>query len=132
MAMNVVAIEGRLVADPEMKYTANGVGVVNFRVAVDRTFANSQGQREADFFTVVAWRKLAETVGNHLTKGRLCSVVGRLQYRTYEAQDGSKRSVVEIVANEVNFLDSKKDGNSSSPSSASDADETDLPDDLPF
>jgi single-strand DNA-binding protein len=81
MAMNVIGLEGRLTADPELRYTPQSLPVASFRMVVDRNFTNGQGERETDFIPVVAWRKLAETVGNHLTKGRLVRVVGRLQMR---------------------------------------------------
>ncbi|MCL5116448.1 MAG: single-stranded DNA-binding protein [Firmicutes bacterium] len=127
--MNVIILEGRLVADPELRYTPQGVPVANFRMAVDRPFAGQDGNKETDFFQLVAWRKLGETVGNNLTKGRLVSVRGRLQMRQYEAQDGSKRTVYEINCDEVNFLDRRPDG---APGAASVDDEPELPDDLPF
>lgn len=130
MAMNVIALEGRLTADPELRYTPQSVPVASFRLAVDRNFTNGQGERETDFIPVVVWRKTAETVANHLTKGRLVGVVGRLQMRQYEAQDGTKRTVYEVVADQVNFLDGKREGGPAGGSSSSD--EADLPDDLPF
>lgn len=128
--LNLIAVEGRLVADPEMRYTPDGTPVANFRIAVDRSFKNKAGEREADFFNVVAWRGLGEAIANHVTKGRLISIVGRLQSRNYETQEGGKRTAVEIVASEFHFLDSKRDGNA--PAGASDHDEAELPDDLPF
>lgn len=129
--MNVIILEGRLVADPELRYTSQGVPVANFRMAVDRPFSGQDGNKETDFFQLVAWRKLGETVSNNLTKGRLVSVRGRLQMRQYEAQDGSKRTVYEVNCDEVNFLDRRPDGTrSSGDSGASEAEE--LPDDLPF
>lgn len=127
--MNTISIVGRAVADPEVKYTAQGHAVVNFRVAVDRSFKNADGNREADFFTVVAWRKPAETIGNYLKKGRLVSVKGRMQMRQYEAQDGAKRTVWEVQSEEVNFLDGKKE---SPQDGVSDAASEALPEDLPF
>jgi len=93
------------VRDPELRYTTSGAAVANFTLAVDRPFTNQQGQREADFIDIVAWRKLAETCGNHLSKGRLVAVEGRLQIRSYDAQDGTRRRVAEVVANNVRFLD---------------------------
>ncbi|OUM97655.1 MAG: single-stranded DNA-binding protein, partial [Firmicutes bacterium ZCTH02-B6] len=84
--------------------------VTNFRIAVDRPFSNQQGDRETDFFPVVTWRKLAETCAHNLSKGRLVAVEGRLQNRSFQAQDGSTRWVTEVVADNVRFLDWPKDG----------------------
>lgn len=103
--LNRIILIGRLTRDPELRYTPQAVPVASFSLAVDRPFANQQGQREADFIDCVAWRKLGETVGNHLKKGRLVAVEGRLQIRSYEAQDGSKRRVAEVICDSVRFLD---------------------------
>ncbi len=131
--LNRIILIGRLTRDPELRYTPQGVPVASFSLAVDRPFTNAQGTREADFIDIVAWRKLGETVGNHLTKGRLVAVEGRLQIRSYDAQDGTKRKVSEVVADNVQFLDSPKNGSSNPPAdSASDADAEAFPDDLPF
>lgn len=103
--LNHVVLIGRLVRDPELRYTPNGVAVGTFTLAVDRPYSNQQGEREADFIDIVVWRQLAETCANHLSKGRLVAVAGRLQIRSYETQDGQKRRAAEVVANEVRFLD---------------------------
>ncbi|GAB6875646.1 single-stranded DNA-binding protein [Thermaerobacter litoralis] len=103
--MNVVVLVGRLVRDPELRYTPGGVAVATFTLAVDRPFTNQQGEREADFIDIVAWRGQAEACANHLSKGRLVSVRGRLQVRSYETQDGQRRRVTEVVADDVRFLD---------------------------
>ncbi|PSR22409.1 MAG: single-stranded DNA-binding protein [Sulfobacillus acidophilus] len=108
--LNRVILIGRLTRDPEVRYTASGVAAAHFTLAVDRPFTNAQGEREADFIDCVAWRKLGETVGNHLTKGRLVAVEGRLQVRSYEAKDGTKRRIAEVIAESVRFLDRPKDG----------------------
>ena len=108
--LNKAILIGRLVRDPEINYTqGTGVAVTKFTLAVDRNFKNQNGQREADFIPIVCWRKLAENVANNLGKGRLVAISGRIQTRTYQAQDGSRRYVTEIVADEVQFLDYKKD-----------------------
>ncbi|OLZ09300.1 single-stranded DNA-binding protein [Sulfobacillus thermosulfidooxidans] len=133
--LNRIILIGRLTRDPELRYTPQGVPVASFTLAVDRPFANQQGQREADFIDCVAWRKLGETVGNHLTKGRLIALEGRLQIRSYEAQDGSKRRVAEVIADSVRFLDRPKDGQGSPSNPMPDVAMTDdvaFPDDLPF
>ncbi|NLW56117.1 MAG: single-stranded DNA-binding protein [Firmicutes bacterium] len=103
--MNHVILIGRLTRDPELRYTPNGVAVANFTLAVDRPFTNQAGEREADFIPIVVWQKLAETCANHLHKGRLVAVDGRLQIRSYETQDGQRRRVAEVVAGSVQFLD---------------------------
>jgi single-strand DNA-binding protein len=143
--MNHVILIGRLTRDPELRYTPNGVAVANFTLAVDRAFTNQAGEREADFIPIVVWQKLAETCANHLHKGRLVAVDGRLQIRSYDTQDGQKRRVAEVVAANVQFLDranearknaptgSGNSGNTGDPSgdNADDFGEINL-DDLPF
>ena len=129
--VNLIVITGRMVADPELRYTPKGTAAASFRVAVDRSFVNANGTREADFFSVVAWGKLGETVADNLTKGRLCGVEGRMQMRSYEAQDGTKRTVWELIAHNIHFLDSKKTGTAGAPTTDS-SEEVALPDDLPF
>lgn len=103
--MNHVILIGRLTRDPELRYTPNGVAVANFTLAVDRPYTNREGEREADFIPIVVWQKLAETCANHLHKGRLVAVDGRLQIRSYDTQDGQRRRVAEVVAANVQFLD---------------------------
>ena len=106
--LNNVVLIGRLATDPDSKVTPSGVPVCNFRLAVERSFSNRDGERETDFFRVVCWRGLAETVGEYLDKGRLVGVKGRLQVSQWE-QDGQKRERVEVVADEVRFLDGKRE-----------------------
>jgi single-strand DNA-binding protein len=125
--LNQIVLIGRLTRDPELRYTPSGVPVATFRLAVDRPFSNAQGQRETDFFDIVAWRKQAELVANHIQKGRLVAVQGRLQARQYDTPEGQRRTVYEIVADRVAFLDRKPT------SSDSMGEEVDLPqDDIPF
>jgi len=102
--MNKVILIGNLVANPEFRQTGSGTSVCTFRLAVQRRFANAQGVREADFINIVAWRQLADLCSRFLTKGRKCAVVGSLQTRSYDAQDGTKRYVTEVVADEVEFI----------------------------
>ena len=106
--MNHVILIGRLTRDPEIKYLQSGKAVCNFTLAVDRPFTNQAGEREADFIPITVWGKIGEACGNNLNKGRLVAVSGRLQIRNYEAQDGQKRRIAEVVASEVKFLDHKK------------------------
>ena len=101
--MNRVILVGRLGQDPETRYTQNGKCVATFSLAVSKLGKDSG----TDWFDIVVWDKLAEVVGNNLSKGRRVLVEGRLQARAYEAKDGSKRRVVEVVAQNVEFLDSK-------------------------
>lgn len=126
--LNRIVVIGRLTRDPELRTTSNGTPVATFTVAVDRGFTNAKGEKETDFIPVVVWRGLAETCGRYLTKGKLVAVEGRLQIRTYEANDGSNRTVAEIVADNVQFL-SPKDNDGGFVHSAG---ETAPSDDLPF
>ena len=103
---------GRLTKDPELRYTQSGIAVASFTLAVDRPFKNQQGDREADFIPIVVWRKQAENCANYLTKGSQAGVEGRIQVRSYEAQDGTKRWVTEIVADYVHFLSAKSQSQS--------------------
>ncbi len=105
--LNRIILIGRLTRDPELRYVPSGQPVASFTLAVDRSFVNQQGERGTDFIDIVAWRKLAEQVTQHLSKGRLVAVEGRLQIRSYETQDGQKRKVAEVVADGVRFLDRK-------------------------
>ena len=108
--LNRVILIGRLTADPELKYTPSGAAVTNFRIAVNRQFVNQQTkEREADFIDIVAWRQTAEFAANYLAKGRLISVEGRLQIRSYQAQDGTNRKVAEVVADNLQALDKPKE-----------------------
>lgn len=110
--MNKVILIGNLADEPKSSTTANGVSKCTFRLATQRDYANQQtGQREADFHTVVVWRQQAENCARYLSKGRLCAVEGSIQYRSYNAQDGSKRYVTEIVADKVRFLGGVKQQN---------------------
>ncbi len=105
--LNRIILIGRLTRDPELRYVPSGQPVAGFTLAVDRPFVNQQGERATDFIDIVAWRRLAEQVTQHLSKGRLVAVEGRLQIRSYETQDGQKRKVAEVVADAVRFLDRK-------------------------
>jgi single-strand DNA-binding protein len=108
--LNRIILIGRLTRDPELRYVPSGQPVASFTLAVDRPFANQQGERQTDFIDIVAWRRLAEQVTQHLAKGRLVAVEGRLQIRSYETQDGQKRKAAEVVADAVRFLDRKAGG----------------------
>ena len=112
--MNKVYLIGNLTRDPEMRSTSTGIPVCNFSIAVNRRFKNAQtGQQETDFFNIVAWRQLAELCSRYLVKGRKVAVFGSIQTRSYEAQDGSKRTAFDIVADEVEFLSSSQSAGAS-------------------
>ena len=107
--LNRVVLIGRLTKDPELRYTPNGVAVTSFALAVDRNFKSAQGERETDFINILVWRQLAENCANFLAKGKLAAVDGRLQIRSYEGQDGQKRTMAEVIAENVRFLSPKED-----------------------
>ena len=115
--MNRIILLGRLTKDPEVRYTNTGKVVCQFTLAVDRPFANQEGQREADFIPVVIWGKQAETCGNSLTKGQRALVEGRLQIRSYDGKDGNKHWVTEVIADRFEFIERKSDfaGRTSAP-----------------
>ena len=105
--MNRVMLIGRLTAKPELRYTGSNLPYSRFSVAVNRTYNNAQGQRETDFINVVVWRKQAENVCNFLDKGSLVSVEGRIQTGSYDDKDGNKRYTMEVVADSVQFLETR-------------------------
>lgn len=105
--MNKVILVGNLTKDPELSTTSNGISLCKFGLAVQRRFANAEGNRDVDFFNIIVWRGLAENCHKYLRKGKKAGVIGILQTRTYDDKDGVKRYVTEIVADEVEFLSSK-------------------------
>ena len=107
--MNRIILLGRLTKDPEVRYTNTGKVVCQFTLAVDRPFANQEGQREADFIPVVIWGKQDDTCGNSLTKGQRALVEGRLQIRSYDGKDGNKHWVTEVIADRFEFIERKSD-----------------------
>lgn len=109
--MNKVFLIGRLTREPELRYTDNNVAVVGFTLAINRDYKNQDGEYDADYINIVAWKNQAENVGKYLSKGSLCAVDGRLQTRSYETENGQQRYITEVVANNVQFLDSKKKEN---------------------
>ena len=136
--MNKIILLGRLTRDPEVRYTSTGKVVCQFTLAVDRPFANQEGQREADFIPVVIWGKQGETCGNYLTKGQRALVEGRLQIRSYDGKDGNKRWVTEVIADRFEFIERKatKVSDSAAPTSSMDSFGTNVPllsdEELPF
>lgn len=133
--MNKVILIGNLARDPENSVTNSGISVCKMTVAVNRNFTNADGKRDCDFFNVIAWRQLADNCGKYLSKGKKIAVTGSLQTRSYETQDGEKRYVTEIMAEEVEFL-SPRDEQASEPDAPErkpQAHQTSIDDDdLPF
>jgi len=130
--LNRVVLIGRLTRDPELRYTPNGTPLARFSLAVERPFTSQSGERGVDFIDIVVWGKLAETVTDHLNKGRLVAVEGRLQVRSYENNQGQKRRVSEVVAEKVQFLDwpKEKQGNNGFAGVGTEVDFSE--DDIPF
>lgn len=115
--LNHIVLMGRLTRDPELRRTGNGTAVASFSIAVDRDFSgNDGGEKETDFIDAIAWRNTAEFISKHFTKGRMAVVSGRLQIRHWTDKEGNKRRSAEVVADNVYFADSKKDGPFTAPS----------------
>ena len=110
--LNRVIIMGRLTRDPELRRTQSGTAVTSFSLAVDRDFKSQSGEKETDFIDIVAWRNTAEFVSKYFTKGRMAVVEGRLQIRDWTDRDGGKRRSAEVIAENVYFGDSKREGGS--------------------
>ena len=128
--INRVILVGRLVADPDFRKTQSGTSVASFRLAVERR-KTKDGKQETDFFNVVAWQKTADLISRYLKKGSLVGIDGRLQNRNYETQSGEKRYITEVIVETVQFLESKKDGETNT-QEADPYDGIDQKDDLPF
>ena len=110
--LNKIILMGRLTRDPELRRTGSGTAVTSFSLAVDRDFKSQSGEKETDFIDIVAWRSTAEFVSKYFTKGRMAVVEGRLQIRDWTDKDGGKRRSAEVVADNVYFGDSKREGGS--------------------
>ena len=117
-SFNKVILIGNLVEDPELKTTPSGVPVINFRIAVSRRFQSTDSQNTADFISIVAWRKTAEFVNKYFEKGKSILVCGSLQSRTWTDNNNQKRYILEVVADEVSFVDRKSDSSASATFSA--------------
>ncbi len=136
---NLVVLTGRLTADPELKTTPNGISVTTFSIAVDRRYRSGE-ERQTDFINIVAWRQSAEFITKYFKKGSLIGIEGSIQTRRYQDKNGNNRTAFEVVANNVQFVESKRDSApSSEPASFSNADVNDFADlgdaaddDLPF
>lgn len=114
--LNVVAIMGRLVADPELRTTPAGYSVCSFRIACDRSYVQQGQQRQADFIDVVAWRQQADFVSKYFQKGSMIAVEGSLQTRNYQDKNGNSRTAVEVVANNISFAGAKRQESQRAPS----------------
>ena len=107
--LNVAVLTGRLVADPELRHTPNDTAVTSFTIAVNRRFSRNTEERQTDFIDIVAWRTTAEFVCKYFKKGQLISIEGSIQTRSYQDKEGNKRKAFEVIANNVHFVESKKD-----------------------
>ena len=107
--MNIVTLLGRMVKEPELRYTQSGTAVTTFTVAVDRRFQAQGEERKADFINCVAWKKTAEFIANYFTKGQMIALCGSLQVRNWEDNEGVKRYATEVIVNEVSFAGDKKE-----------------------
>jgi single-strand DNA-binding protein len=137
---NLVVLTGRLTADPELKTTPNGISVTTFSIAVDRRYRSGE-ERQTDFINIVAWRQSAEFITKYFKKGSMIGIEGAIQTRRYQDKNGNNRTAFEVVANNVQFVESKRegDGTGAAPASFSNADANDFTDfgdatddDLPF
>jgi single-strand DNA-binding protein len=134
---NLVVLTGRLTADPELKTTANGIPVTTFSIAVDRRYRSGE-ERQTDFINIVAWRQSAEFITKYFKKGNLIGIEGSIQTRRYQDKNGNNRTAFEVVTNNVQFVESKRDSVAGEPASFSNADINDFADlgdsddDLPF
>lgn len=114
--LNVVAIMGRLVADPELRTTTQGHSVCSFRIACDRSYVQQGQERQADFIDIVAWRQQADFVSKYFQKGSMIAIEGSLQTRNYQDRNGNNRTAVEVVANNISFAGAKRQDGQSVPS----------------
>ena len=110
LMLNRIVLIGRLTKDPELRYTQSGKAVCAFTLAVDRPYVGADGNKETDFINIVVWNKLGENCAQYLGKGKLAAVDGRLQIRSYDGQDGQRRYVTEVIADNVRFLSPKSEG----------------------
>lgn len=137
--MNKIMLIGNLTRDPELRSTSSGVTVCSFTIAVNRRFAQQGGERQTDFFRINAWRQLGETCARYLAKGRKVAVIGELQARTYQGNDGATRMSLDVLADEVEFLSPRQQEEGGAPAQRQNAAPPDLAgftdiqsDDIPF
>lgn len=124
--MNKAFLIGRLTRDPELRYSSSNAAIVNFSIAIDRQYTSNDGQRQTDFINIVAFQKQAENIKKYIGKGSLVAVDGRIQTRNYEDKDGKRVYVTEVVADRVQFLDSRNSNNSNNESSGDDVSPADF------
>ena len=125
--MNKVILIGNLTRAPEMSTTTSGKNVARFTLAVTRNYSNADGEKEVDFINIVTWGNIAENCGKYLDKGRKVAIVGEVRNRSYNAQDGSKRYVTEVLANEVEFIGYKQGKEDEEEATLTPIDDNDLP-----
>lgn len=130
--MNKLIIIGNLTKDPELLETSSGISYTKFTVAVSRNYTNSDGERETDFFDITAWRERAELCVKYLKKGSKVGIVGSVQFRTYEDDDGNKRKITEIKVEEIEFLTPKSSSEEAKPSKKGKPQLEETDEDLPF
>ncbi len=130
--MNKLIIIGNLTKDPELSETSSGISYTKFTVAVSRNYTNSDGERETDFFDITAWRERAELCVKYLKKGSKVGIVGSVQFRTYEDDDGNKRKITEIKVDEIEFLTPKSSSEEAKPSKKGKPQLEETDEDLPF
>jgi single-strand DNA-binding protein len=131
--LNRAILMGRLVADPELRNTPSGVAVVQFRLAVDRDYTPKGQEKQTDFINIVAWRNTAEFIAKYFEKGQLIALAGSIQTRSYTDNQGNKRSVTEVIANQAYFCGGKNDNKKEKPSfDENDFEEINTDYDLPF
>lgn len=130
--MNKLIIIGNLTKDPELSETSSGISYTKFTVAVSRNYTNSDGERETDFFDITAWRERAELCVKYLRKGNKVGIVGSVQFRTYEDDDGNKRKITEIKVDEIEFLTPKSSSEEVKPSKKGKPQLEETDEDLPF
>jgi single-strand DNA-binding protein len=130
--MNKLIIIGNLTKDPELLETSSGISYTKFTVAVSRNYTNSDGERETDFFDITAWRERAELCVKYLKKGSKVGIVGSVQFRTYEDDDGNKRKITEIKVDEIEFLTPKSSSEEAKPSKKGKPQLEETDEDLPF
>ena len=111
--INRVVLVGRMTKDPELRRTSSGAAVTSFTLAINRNYQNANGEQQADFINCVVWNKVAENVERYCSKGSLVGIEGRIQSRQYDSQDGTKRTVVEVVCDSVQFLETKNNNTQS-------------------
>lgn len=130
--MNNCQLIGNLTKDPELRTTGTGKSVTSFSIGVSRKFSNQDGERETDFFNIVVWGKQAESSAKYLRKGSQCAVSGSIQNRSYEAKDGGKRYITEIIASDVQFLTRLQSKDESEAQATQGAEMQEVQEDMPF